>query len=276
MDRKDFSYDTGELRLHGVEGGLEAGPLLVLLHGATGRWQDWLPLMPYFEARYHVYALDLRGHGGSERAADAAGYHLEYFARDIAAFLRGRVEAPCLLAGHSWGALTALFAAQLVPERVRALVLEDPPLITRRENTESQPFIDFFKWAYQQKQAAASREAFIEALRCANPGMPADALESITDTLLAVDGNFLLAVAAPFPTTVIGLDFGRAVASVGCPALLLRGDPAKGGAIPDVDLGFFCEHAQRTFEVVQFDTGHGIHSDDPQGFLRAVERLEQL
>jgi len=141
MQHKEFFFDTGELRLHVVEGP-GVGPPLVLLHGATNRWQEWLPILPQLEQRWHVYAVDLRGHGQSGPAADVAGYHLGRFAADIAALLRERVEEPCLLMGLSWGALTALFAAQLAPDRVRALVLEDPPLMLRRETTENRPILE--------------------------------------------------------------------------------------------------------------------------------------
>lgn len=272
MERNEFLFDTGEVVLHVVAGGAEHRPPMVLLHGATGNWKGWFPVLPRLEQHWHVYAVDMRGHGGSGHAAGVAEYHLSCFARDVAAFLRGYFDEPCLLIGHSWGALSALFAAELAPERVRALVLEDPPMTLRRESTENQQFLDYFHWAYQQKQAAGSRDALMEVLRRENPDMDEDSLSEYADTLYALDENFLRMVGEPSPAPAAGMDFARAIASINCPALLLRASPEKGGTIFDQDLAFFREHA-RSFEVVEFDTGHGIHSQDPDGFMKVVERV---
>ncbi|MBM4419582.1 MAG: alpha/beta fold hydrolase, partial [Chloroflexi bacterium] len=43
---------------------------MVFVHGMTRRWQTWLPAMLAFACDHPVYALDLRGHGRSDRAAD--------------------------------------------------------------------------------------------------------------------------------------------------------------------------------------------------------------
>lgn len=69
-----------------------SGPPLVLLHGLTGTWRVWTPLLPALAARHDVLAPTLLGHGGGtphdaaaeisvaaladdvERAMDAAGF----------------------------------------------------------------------------------------------------------------------------------------------------------------------------------------------------------
>jgi len=105
--------------------------------------------------------------------------------------------------------------------------------------------------------------------------VPGSVLEPWADTLFALDANFLLALLAPYPGAASGLDFAGAISAVGCPALLLRASLAKGGAIPDVDLAFFLQHA-RSFEVVEFDAGHGIHLDDPAAVVETIERFAPL
>jgi pimeloyl-ACP methyl ester carboxylesterase len=55
-------FDTGEVKLNYAEGP-ENGPPLVLLHGWTDRWHDFLPIIPTLILRWKIYALDFRGHG---------------------------------------------------------------------------------------------------------------------------------------------------------------------------------------------------------------------
>jgi pimeloyl-ACP methyl ester carboxylesterase len=110
MEPKDSFFDTGEVRLDYIEGP-QAGPPLVLLHGATGNHGSWSALFPDLAEHWHIFALDLRGHGQSGWAAGAQagpqGYHILRFVHDITAFLHKRVESPAVLVGHSWGGVGA-------------------------------------------------------------------------------------------------------------------------------------------------------------------------
>ena len=82
---QDQTFDTGAVTINYVAGPT-GGPPLVLLHGITGWWQSWLPVMPDLALRWRLFALDLRGHGRSGRAAGA--YALVDYADDVIAFLR--------------------------------------------------------------------------------------------------------------------------------------------------------------------------------------------
>jgi pimeloyl-ACP methyl ester carboxylesterase len=57
-------FDTGEVVLNYAEGPDNGHPLL-LLHGWTDRWQDVLPIIPTLSMKWHIYALNFRGHGKS-------------------------------------------------------------------------------------------------------------------------------------------------------------------------------------------------------------------
>ena len=59
------SVALGSLTLHAQEWGEPGRPPLVLLHSlaAHGHWWDWTA--PYWAERFHVVALDFRGHGAS-------------------------------------------------------------------------------------------------------------------------------------------------------------------------------------------------------------------
>lgn len=122
---QERSFGRGSPRLNYAEGA-PSGPPLVLLHGAGGHWQNPLPLLEPLAASWHVYALDLRGHGGSFH--QSGGCRLDDFVADIAAFLDAVVGEAAVLLGYSLGGYIALCIAAQSPWRARTLVIADTPL----------------------------------------------------------------------------------------------------------------------------------------------------
>ena len=263
-------FDAGELRLHYVEGP-QAGPPLVLLHGAVGSWKTWRALLPELTRRWHVYALDLRGHGQSGWAASQEGYHVKHFVADILAFLKERVESPAALVGHSWGGVVALLCGAPGKDRLRGLALEDPPLLVRRPSSQGRPFLEYFNWVYQTKQTAHTVEAMSAAILAANPGgVPPEVLAPWAERLVAVDPNFLLATLTG-PRVVEGVDFEAAIRGTACPILLLQADPAKGCALVEEDIELVLRNAADA-RLFRFPgAGHAIHEEQPEEFLRVLD-----
>jgi pimeloyl-ACP methyl ester carboxylesterase len=89
--------------------------------------------VPTLARAHQVIAYDRRGHGRSPRPAptgpSAHAAHADD-ARDLLRSVGGR--EPALVVGWSAGALIALHLAIRHPERVRGLVLAEPPLWARR------------------------------------------------------------------------------------------------------------------------------------------------
>jgi pimeloyl-ACP methyl ester carboxylesterase len=103
------AFKTGELTLSYAEGPVN-GPPLVMLHGVLGRWQDFAGMIPHLTDSWHVYAIDLRGHGESDRAPLGGGYSLRDLVGDISIFLRDVLpdEGEIVLVGFSAGGLAAI------------------------------------------------------------------------------------------------------------------------------------------------------------------------
>ncbi len=97
------------------------GPPLVLVHGTAANHGRWSPVLPAFEERFTVYAIDRRGRGVS---GDGHGYAIEREFEDVAAVIDS-IGEPVNLLGHSYGALCSLEAALLTRD-IRKLVLYDP------------------------------------------------------------------------------------------------------------------------------------------------------
>lgn len=101
------------------------GPALLLVHGATAdHTTTWRRVLPDFEQRFTVYAMDRRGRGGS---GDAADYDLQREAEDVAAVVDA-IGGPVGVLGHSYGALAAIEAARLTPDVQRLILYEGVPL----------------------------------------------------------------------------------------------------------------------------------------------------
>ena len=113
------------------------GSPLVLVHGTTADHSRWAPVLPAFEQRFTVYAVDRRGRGGSD---DSEDYSIEREFEDVAAVVDS-IEEPVNLLGHSYGAVCALEAALLTPN-IRKLVLYEPGTNVTGEQIYPPGFID--------------------------------------------------------------------------------------------------------------------------------------
>jgi pimeloyl-ACP methyl ester carboxylesterase len=114
------------------------GPPLLLVHGLSGCWQNWLENIPHFARTHQVLAVDLPGFGSSpmppwEISIPAYGRFLRDFCERLG------VER-CSLVGNSMGGFIATEVAISDPERVDDLVLVSAAGITwaraRREPAE--------------------------------------------------------------------------------------------------------------------------------------------
>ncbi len=117
-------YDTGAVTLNYVEGP-DNGPPLVLIPGQVEFWQGYKLVLPHFARRFHVFAVDVRGHGKSSRTPGEYSY--VRCGEDLSLFLKGVVGKPAIVSGLSSGAVLALWLAANAPESVAAAISEDPP-----------------------------------------------------------------------------------------------------------------------------------------------------
>ena len=113
-------------RLAADVAGDPADPPVVLLHGGGQTRHSWgTTLGALGDKGWRAYAVDLRGHGESEWAADG-DYTLDAFAGDVLAISRV-LDAPPALVGASLGGISSLAAIGEHPDEhvARALVLVD-------------------------------------------------------------------------------------------------------------------------------------------------------
>ena len=101
-------------------------PLALLVHGFGGIWWTMRGLLePLADAGYHAVALDLRGHGDSDKPP--RGYDAWTLAADVTNLIRALGHSEALLVGHGEGGYLGWTAAYRRPRAVRALVAVSSP-----------------------------------------------------------------------------------------------------------------------------------------------------
>lgn len=264
--RQEQTYDVNGVSLNYVAEP-SSGPPLVLLHGITGCWQGWLPVLPELARHAHLFALDLRGHGKSGHTAGA--YRINDYASDVAAFLHQQLDEPAVLVGHSLGAIVATAVAAEHPDTVRAVVLEDPPLAAfRHERVRDRPEYAPFTAMRDLARSGRTVDELMVVLADAQPGQDAAILRARATTLSQLDPDVLTLVLEDRAKE--GYDQDACLQAIACPVLLLQGNPDLGGALSDGDAQHAANLLRRGVYLRLPEAGHGIHSSHPATFCRAV------
>jgi len=116
--------EVGGLRLSFLEWGVAGRPVLCFLHGGSAHAHWFDRVTPAFADRFHVIALDQRGHGESQWAQPPA-YATENFAADLLGVIDALGWRRVALIGHSMGGHNAMSFSAWHPDRVSALVIID-------------------------------------------------------------------------------------------------------------------------------------------------------
>lgn len=108
------------LRLHYLDYGGPAKPMLVCLHGRNGNAHAFDQIAPLLCETHHVISLDFRGHGDSQWGPPSEYIPANYL-RDFIDFFPTLNVAQLSLIGSSLGGVVAMIFAATQPERVEKL-----------------------------------------------------------------------------------------------------------------------------------------------------------
>lgn len=246
-------FNSTEVTLSCIEGPPN-GPPVVLLHGVTSRWQPFQSILPALAEKFQVFALDLRGHGGSSHTPGA--YHLDDFTRDVYQFMVQQVPAPAAIYGHSLGALVGINLAAQQPQSVPLLILGDPPLYYHdtltRDTIWHEAFSELLDFMTEHPDSA-KREVWLAQ------NYPTMTREKREERLRALEGLDPDVVRTLISDALMqGISLPALLPRVVCPVLLLRGNERLGSALRSKDVDF----AIRNFpdiHVLEMETvGHAI------------------
>jgi pimeloyl-ACP methyl ester carboxylesterase len=230
------TFDTGTVKINYAEGPPNGKPL-VLLHGFSTRWQSFLPVLPTLSFRYHTYALDLRGHGRSERTP--GDYVFENFVADVVAFIQNVVGEPVFLLGHSLGGDLSLYVAAHVPHLVQAAILGDIGIRSEAGAARSQDHADSFtermRRTHMVVTMGGSRDEKLAALAEIVSPIDGVGLRGRLSEVSQTDPDLLLEIGkmrSRAPVSHVRY-YTEVLPKVKCPILLLQADPECGAVMTD-------------------------------------------
>jgi len=149
---------------------------LVLIHGWTCNLNYWRDQVPDFAKRNRVIALDLPGHGRSDKPELA--YTMDLFARAVDAVMRDAKVERAVLVGHSMGTPIARQFYRKYPEKTLAIVIVDGGLRPFGDKKMRDGFVEAFR-APNYKEAGMKMFGAM-----AGPQLPAETQEFIKTSFL--------------------------------------------------------------------------------------------
>jgi pimeloyl-ACP methyl ester carboxylesterase len=246
----DTHLATG-VRLRYAEQGDPGGQPIIMLHGLTDSWFSFSRILPALPTSYHIYALDLRGHGGSDRPLH--GYTMPDFAADVLSFMDTMELPSATLVGHSMGSLIAQQVALTAPQRVARLVLLGAAAnVHTPDLREFQQAVDTLVDPVPEEFA---REFQVSTIY--RP-IPDDFLNQAVAESLKLPAHVWRGAIAG----CLAVDYTPNLAQIQMPVLLLRG--AQDTVFPQAAQDALVTGLARAVLRVYHETGHAIHWERPE------------
>ena len=145
-----------------------SGPDVIMVHPTGFVANVWQPLAERLCDRYHVVALDTRGHGDSDKPA--TDYGAGRLIEDLRAFIEAAGLDRPIGIGHSAGATTIAAVEAERPGTFRRAVLMEPVLVyVPREQWRTREAIPIAERTLKRRAVWPSREAAYESYRSRPP-----------------------------------------------------------------------------------------------------------
>jgi pimeloyl-ACP methyl ester carboxylesterase len=277
-------YYSDRLKLQFWDWGANGLPPLLLVHGGLDHARNWDWVARSLRQHFHVYAMDLRGHGNSAWAPGAI-YSIAEHVLDIATLVdllapNGR---PIYLIGHSLGGILTLVYSGLYPDRVRKVIaieglgLPASHRIHKPAPERLRTWIDSVRKTEGRKpRNYRNLEAAVARMKDANPHLSDEVARHLTvhGTNWNADGslswkfdNYVHSF-APYGHNI---DDQRAIyAEIACPVLLVWG---RESWLPDPESEDRAA-AIRNRQVLKVEgAGHWVHHDRLDVFLEESKRF---
>jgi pimeloyl-ACP methyl ester carboxylesterase len=266
-----------ELRLNYVDWGEAGRRPMVLLHGFSAQARYWDGFAVHMRDSYHVYALDQRGHGDSDWAAD---YGPDRMPADLAAFVDQLGLDRFTIVGHSMGGGVAFRYTADHPDRVERLIIEDsglpsperPPVINPDNSVQRSLAKDTFE----------DEDAVVAHLMRQSPGVGEERLRQVIPQWYRrlEDGRYTFKFDPALRQRLRGAaqdpeEYRRSVTDLrdkltafAGPVLLVRGGESD-ILSPEAAEETVAAFRDATLVTIP-DAGHNVHTDNPRAFRAAV------
>ena len=208
---------------------------MILVHGGLDHARSWDWVARALRDDYHVYALDLRGHGNSAWAPGAL-YSVAEHILDLSALADIINGFPVYIIGHSLGGIVTLLYAGVYPERVKKIVAIEglgPPPNHRIHRPASQRMREWIeavrKLEHRQPHSYPDLATAVARMKEANPFLSDAVAQHLTlhGTNWNADGSIIwkfdnyARLFAPYGMNMD--DVKEMLSRITCPTLLFWG-----------------------------------------------------
>ncbi len=225
-------------------------PVLVLVHGWTCDRSLWEPQITDFSAKYRVIAIDLPGHGESDKPEDVT-YDSKLFAKAVLGVMDAASIRQAVLIGHSMGLPVIREVYAEAPGRVRALVSVDGSVLKGS-------LAEFAK-QLKGEQGLENRRKFLESFY--DKSTPATVRERVTESMLRAPEH----VAVSAMSNAVGYDWDHAGPVTAVPVLSISRKR------PNTNYEKLFRQAFPNADYREMDgVGHFLHLEKPVEFNAMV------
>jgi len=285
-------------------------PPLVLIHAQGVDAASFKNVWRQLSGNYHVYSVDCYGHG--ESLHDAKQYNIEDISKAIISFIENVVKKKVCLLGHSSGGLIAAYIASHT-ELCSYLILEDPPFFSsqgeRRKDTfnyvdlstichnfinqsESKDFVLYYfsnqyMWnLFPEKSKEKVRPKMIRIAEKYRKKHPDKNLKVMFWPKAALSGFQGMNNYDPlFGETFFNDSFHNGIQhedilkNIKCKTIFMKArtniseDGILMAALNEEDLKKVTELITDC-QIVRFDCGHGIHTENPKEFIKCLAKVK--
>ena len=246
-----------------------AGPVLILIHGVMGDLRSWAPQWAAFTAQYDCIALSCRFNWPNPNRMEAPHHSAVENADDVAALMAALGIDSAILVGSSYGAFTALAMAVNHPDRVRAVVGVEPPMMKYAEMfDDTAPVAE----AFRQSTVIPSREAFergeddVGAMLLTG-GIQNTSIDTIPpEKLRQRRENILAGRRVALSSDEFPLLAPEDLAELTIPVMILTG--ARTGPVFKAMMSGLHRTMPQAPLMVTDDAGHSVPQDQPEVFNR--------
>jgi len=269
MQEKNVTLPNG-LKIHYYEWP-GPRPNLVLLHPSSGYGRMWEATADALGTRFHVYALDQRGHGDSGRPD--GDYSAEEYAQDLHLFFRQVGLDKAIVAGQSLGGRVGQVFAAVFPAQIAGLGLVGGPHTSNFFPTREE-VIKVLGSSHRMLESQTefpSREAALAYLRTARPRDQEKVLRH------RLEHNFVPAgtgVAAKYDKVRVALglahmadDLRKYAAQATCPVAILRGSQSSELTIEQAKEIAGC---WKNAVVIDVEGDYALQMENPAGLAQAL------
>ncbi len=255
------------LQLHYVDWGNPAAPPMVLVHGLDRVARTFDHVAAHYRSRYHVVALDMRGHGDSDW--DPQGrYVVEDHLGDLEGLVRELGLRGLTLWGNSTGGRVVQVFAGAHPELVAAVISEDVGPERPRSIAD----------AYARRVAAdangwATEDELYARLKAQSPTTTEAVLRPYVRyaTKRRDDGRLVWRRDPNLVKGFVETDLWRFVGRITAPTLYVLG--GRSNIVPAETQQLLQARLPRVQLVVMPGLGHFPSDEQPDAFMAIVDRF---